>query len=58
MRSIGADIVDLTNVSAPYFEGAYDGLHYLNTACSGRVSTMMFHVVMNTMFPHCGLEEA
>ncbi len=56
MRSAGVRIVDLTNVTHAYAEGAYDGLHYLSTyqeRHNGRVSNMMLQVCLNVLFPHC-----
>ena len=54
MRALGADIVDLMTVSQSYFDGAYDGVHYLSSGAMGRVSHMMFQVIMNTLYPTCG----
>ncbi len=55
MRDIGVEIVDLTSVTQSYFDGTYDGLHYLFRD-EGRVSNMMLQVILNALFPTCGLQ--
>jgi hypothetical protein len=60
MTKIGVPILDATMITQSFWESAYDGLHYLrgnSDNWNGHTSQMVFHVLLNGIFPTCGAED-
>jgi hypothetical protein len=58
LKGLDAEIpvVDGTSITKSMWESAYDGLHYLrgsNDNWYGSVSSMVFHAVLNAIYPDC-----
>jgi hypothetical protein len=56
LKDLPVTIIDTTTVSRARWEAAYDGLHYLSAGehgWRGATSTMLFQIVLNTLFPTC-----